>query len=84
MRTIFLLPLTALVAVVAGCGSEARKQARRSVPERDLTLVTQTSEVQIASPVEMQQLRIQHRTRRPSQWAARPAPAPRPVRLSPR
>jgi len=55
MRTIFLLPLTALVAVVAGCGSEVRERAARSVPERDLTLVTQTAEVKIASPVEAQQ-----------------------------
>lgn len=53
MRTVFLLPLTALVAVAAGCGSEAREQ-RRSVPERDLTLVTQTAYVEIASPVETQ------------------------------
>lgn len=56
MRTVFLLPLTALVAVAAGCGSEAREQ-RRSVPERDLTLVTQTAYVEIASPVETQQVR---------------------------
>ncbi len=53
MRTVFLLPLTALVAVAAGCGSEAREQ-RRSVPERDLTLMTHTAYVEIASPVETQ------------------------------
>jgi hypothetical protein len=62
MRTIFLRPLTALVAIVAGCGSEAREPAARSVPDRDLTLVTQTAQAEIASPVETQQLRIPHRT----------------------
>jgi hypothetical protein len=62
MRPIFLLPLSALVAVVAGCGSETTEQAARSVPQRDLTLVTQTSEVKFASPVEVQQVRTQHRT----------------------
>jgi hypothetical protein len=75
MRTINLLPLT-LIAVVAGCGSEVRDQAARSVPHRDLTLVSRTHEVKIASPVETQQLRIQRRTVRASQPAARPAPAP--------
>lgn len=62
MRTIFLFPLTALVVVAAGCGSEGRQQATRSTSQRDLTLVTQTAGVEIASPVEMQQLRIHHRT----------------------
>jgi hypothetical protein len=84
MRTIFLLPLTALMAVAAGCGSEARERAARSAPERDLTLVTQAAQVEIASPVEMQHLRIQHRTVRPSQWAARVAPARRPSPLEPK
>jgi hypothetical protein len=62
MRTIFLFPLTALLAVAAGCGSEGREQATRSTPQRDLTLVTQSAGVGIASPVETQQLRIHHRT----------------------
>jgi hypothetical protein len=84
MRTIFLLPLTALVAAVAGCGSQARDQAAPSVPERDLTLVTQTPEIEIASPVELQRLRIQHRTLRHSQWAARVAPARRSSPLEPK
>ena len=91
MRTIFVLPLTALVTVVAGCGSEAREQAGRSSPQRDLTLVTQTAAVEIASPVETQQLRTPHRTaRRSSSFEAKvklaavwaPAPvlaAPEPV-----
>lgn len=77
MRTSSLLPLTALVAVVAGCGSEARVQAGRSVPQRDLTLVTQTAEVKIASPVEMQQLRVRQATARRSPSAARPVSATR-------
>ena len=55
MRTIFLAPLTALVAVVGGCGSEVREQATGSVPQRDLTLVSQPVEVKIASSVETQQ-----------------------------
>jgi hypothetical protein len=77
MRTTVLLPLTALVAVLAGCGSEGREQAARAVPKRDLTLVTQTAQVEIASPVEIQRLRIQGRTAHPSQWAARLASASR-------
>lgn len=66
MRTSFLYPLTALVAVVAGCGSEVKEQAARSVPQRDLTLVPQAPAVEIASPVEIQRLRMQHRTARRS------------------
>lgn len=84
MRPIFLLPLSALVAVIAGCGSEPTERAARSVPQRDLTLVTQTSEVRFASPVEVQQFRTHRRTSRPSQWAARLAPAPRPSPLAPK
>jgi hypothetical protein len=94
MRTVFLLSLTALVAVVAGCGSVGREQATRSVPQRDLTLVPQTSAVDIASPVETQQLRVQHQTVRHSQLAVRlaavtlpapvlavPVPGAQPVRM---
>ena len=62
----FLFPLTALVAVAAGCASEARDQASGSVPQRDLTLVPRTPAVDIASPVETHQLRVQHRTVRPA------------------
>ena len=76
MRTTILLPLTALVAVVAGCGSEVREQATGSVPERDLTLVTQTAQVEIASPVETQQLPIQNRTLRPSRLSRAPRSRP--------
>jgi hypothetical protein len=71
MRTIFFFPLTALVAIAAGCGSEAREQAGRSVPQRDLTLVPQTPAVEIASPVETHQLRVQQRTVRPA-FSSRP------------
>ena len=84
MRTVLLLPIAAVVAVVAGCGSEAREGGARSLPQRDLTLVTQTAHVEIASPVETRQLRIQHRTVRPSQLAARPAPARRSRPLQPK
>jgi hypothetical protein len=62
MRTVYLFPLMALVAVAAGCGSVGREPAARSVPQRDLTLVPQTPAVEIASPVETHQLRIQHQT----------------------
>ena len=71
VRTIFLFPLTALVAVAAGCGSGGRQQATRSTPQRDLTLVTPTGGVEIASPVEMQQLRIHHRTIRQAPRSSR-------------
>jgi len=74
MRPLFLLPLTALVAVVGGCGSEVRDQAAPSVPQRDLTLVPQTAQVEIASPVETQQ----------PQRAARLARAPRSSPLEPK
>jgi hypothetical protein len=82
MRTVYLLPFAAL-AVVAGCGSEAREQAARSVPQRDLTRVTQTAEVKIASRLETQQLRI-HRTVHPSRLAARPTPAARSRPVAPK
>lgn len=77
MHSSSLLPLTALLAAVAGCGSEAGVQAGRSVPQRDLTLVTQTAEVKIASPVEMQQLRVRQAATRRSPPAARPVSATR-------
>ncbi len=84
MRTIVLLPLTALVVVVVGCGSEARKPAVRSLPQRDLTLVTQTAHVDIASPVEMQRARIPRATVRHSRWAARPAVSVRSKPVAPK
>jgi hypothetical protein len=66
MRTSVLFPLTALVAIVAGCGSGVKEQASGSVPQRDLTLVPQVPAVDIASPVEIQRVRIQPRTTRRS------------------
>ncbi len=72
MRPVLLLPLTALVAVVAGCGSDIKEQATGSVPQRDLTLVTQPAQVEIASPIEMQRPQVQHRMARPSRLARAP------------
>jgi hypothetical protein len=77
MRTILLLPLTALVAAVAGCGTETRERATGSLPTRDLTLVTQSSELKIASPVETGQLRPQLRSAHPSERVAWPRAARR-------
>ncbi|MEA2725256.1 MAG: hypothetical protein QOH59_3027 [Gemmatimonadales bacterium] len=64
MRTALLLPITALVAAVAGCGAGAKEQQTASLPQRDLTLVTQTAQVEVASAVEIQRLRPQHLTAR--------------------
>ena len=66
MRTVYLLPLAAMVAAVAGCSSQGREQAALSLPQRDLTLAAQAREVDIASPVELGSLRAQHRTMRAS------------------
>jgi hypothetical protein len=87
MRNIVLLPLAALVALAVGCGSEVREQAGSSVPQRDLTLVSQTPQVEVASPLETGQLRAPRRSVHHSQMAARLAPvatapsfaAPQPV-----
>jgi len=62
MRTASLLPLAALVAVVSGCRSGVGEQKAHSLPHRDLTLVPQAAEVEMASPVEMQRVRPQRRT----------------------
>jgi hypothetical protein len=62
MRTIILLPLAALVAVVSGCRSGVSEQKAGSLPERDLTLVTQSAQVEVASPVEMQRAHPERRT----------------------
>jgi hypothetical protein len=83
MRTNLLLPLTALVAVAAGCRSEAPRPAARPL-ERDLTLVAQTAEVRVASAVETRQLRGPNRTVRRARReptihlaaVATPSPAP--------
>lgn len=84
MRPTTLLTLTALLGAVAGCGSQGREQEVASVPERDLTLATQTPGLQIASAVEVQQLRTQYRTVRLSQRTTRRAPALRSSRPEPK
>jgi hypothetical protein len=66
MRTVFLLPITAVVAVVAGCGSGGGEQAPRSLPHRDLTLAAPARAVEIASPVELRDIRTQNQTMRSS------------------
>lgn len=83
MRGVFLLPLATVVAVAAGCGSQVGEQAAHSAPQRDLTLAPSALAVDIASPVELKQLRIQHRTVRPSQRTARPASARRSSSVEP-
>lgn len=89
MRTVFMLPLATLVAVATGCGSGGGQQKARSLPQRDLTLVPQAAQVEIASPVEMQRVRPQRRTAhlprsgqptvRHAVMVATPALAPEPV-----
>ena len=79
MRNMVLLPLAALVAIAAGCGSKVREQAAGSVPQRDLTLVSPTPQVEVASPLETRQLRTQPRSAHHSQLAARLASVPTPA-----
>jgi hypothetical protein len=63
MRNVLLLfPVTALVAVVAGCGSQGSNQAAASQLQRDLTLASPTGQVDIASPVELRQVRTHYQT----------------------
>ena len=92
MRTVFLLPLAALVTVT-GCGS-GREQATRPARQRDLTLQTQGQGVEIASAVELQQLRTPYRVVRTARRISRqpstprssptqPEPAPAPVPVAP-
>ena len=76
MRTIVLLPFV-VISVLAGCSSEPGEQATASLPERDLTLVTQDAQVEIASPVETQLLRRPVRTVHPPERVTRPVRAPR-------
>jgi hypothetical protein len=80
MRIVFLLPLAAAVAAVAGCGSEGREQTTASVTKRDLTLATAPQETVIATPVELRQTRIPPRTTNPSKRATRRS---RPVQTKP-
>jgi hypothetical protein len=73
MRSSALLPLTAIAIVATACGSERIQQPARSVPQRDLTLVSQTAEVKVASPVETQRIRPQLKATLHSPTAARMA-----------
>jgi hypothetical protein len=82
MRTV--LPLTVTLAVAfAGCGSEGRGPAAGSIQQRDLTLATAAPQVDIASSVELKNLRSKHRSARQSRLTSRrsgfirtkPAPA---------
>jgi hypothetical protein len=84
MRTVFLLPPAALVAVILGCSSEGREQAARSLPKRDLMRQAPASEVGIVSSVELQSLRARHQTLRPSRRASRPAPVLRSNTIEPK
>jgi hypothetical protein len=72
MRSIVLLPVLALT-VVAGCSVE-KTSATRSVPKRDLTLVSQSFEPAVASPMERDQPRVRHRaaSARPKVQRVRP------------
>lgn len=65
MRSIYLLQLTILAAVAAGCRSEVKEQPSASAPQRDLTLIAQASPVNIASAVETERPRIARRAVRP-------------------
>jgi hypothetical protein len=77
MRAVLLLPVTASMLVVAGCGSNGRHEAAQSSSHRDLALVAQAPAVEIASPVELQQLRSYRSNTHRSVRAARPLPAKR-------
>jgi hypothetical protein len=57
MRTVLLLPLISVVAVLGGCGSKGRESAALAQPHRDLTLPSSGPNVEIASSVELKQLR---------------------------
>jgi hypothetical protein len=72
MRAAVLFPLAIVAAV--GCGHEHGQQVSTSLPKRDLALPAQTGEVQVASPVELQQLRI-HRTAHSFRRVKRSTPA---------
>lgn len=83
MRSTYLLQLTALAAIAAGCRSEVREELSGSAPERDLTLVTPTADLKIASLVERQQPRIERRQPRVRKPAARPAAVPHSTPIEP-
>lgn len=84
MRTLLLLPITAAVVVTVGCVSQGREPAAVSQPKRDLTLPAQVTEVAVASPVELQQVRTPHRALRPSLRVTRSATARHPKPEAPK
>lgn len=59
MRAFVLLPILT-IALVAGCSVE-KPEVTRSAPKRDLTLVSQSFESAVASPMEREQPRARHR-----------------------
>jgi hypothetical protein len=83
MRTVFL-PLTAVAMIAAGCGPRGREQAP-SAPRRDLTLQAQGGGAEVASAVELQNIRSLRHTPRASRRISRPASAPlsRPIQAAP-
>jgi len=58
MRALALLPILA-VTLLAGCSVE-KTEATRSAPKRDLTLVSQSFESAVASPMEREHPRVRH------------------------
>jgi hypothetical protein len=84
MRTAILLSIGLAMTVILGCGPEAKDETALAVPERDLTLATAAPHVEIASAVELGQLRAQPRVARQSRAARRPASAPRATRAEAR
>lgn len=69
MRPVLLLPLSMLVvAGITGCGYEGEEEVAVATTERDLTLPGAASAIEIASPVELRQLRAAPETKRLSHW----------------
>ena len=92
MRTGFLLSVVIGVAGVTACASGGREPAPRSTPHRDVALVAQAPAVEIASPLELRNLRTSQKSRRtqrtrPAPGTADrqvlPAPAPKPAAATP-
>jgi hypothetical protein len=86
MRTSTLLAPIVAVGLVAGCGSEGREQATASILKRDLTRAPSAQQVEVATPVELQQTRTPPRTTGLSHRAPRPSrrvsTKPVPVKLA--
>ncbi len=88
MRSVTLLPLAAVAALLAGCAGEKVSTPDRTTsagataaaePKRDLTLQTQpTPTVEVASAVELTRLEPKPRPERRARVSRKPAPAPQP------